>query len=200
MRVIANCLENPSWPDEIVVEQLLRLAPDQTLPGMVMPLIDGTGYHSKTECFVHFDGPDGEEVPFLPFVVHDTPKIDGVARRRSSAVILLNGDPAKRMGRPIYFLKREMRHGFMAPLRDGADFLGLNSSYLNADELVIQLSVPPSISITSEWLTQGGGLVPEKLTVPQGALSRGYKGLAGRLKNAQKGQGLRGLFTRVTTR
>ena len=169
LRVDANCLMHPNIPDEIQLEQLIRVPDGQTIPGIILPLIGGAGLLSHAECFVHLDGPKGEAVPIKQFIVHDNVIFNGEPKRRMCVVILLCGGLNNYSGRSLYVLKKEKRFGFMAPLKSpGQDYLGCRSHYWDSEEISVQLNVPADFgAVHADWIRDGeAGSGPEEQTVP----------------------------------
>jgi hypothetical protein len=159
LRVDANCLTHPNIPDEIQLEQLIRIPDGQTVPGILLPLIDGAGQLSHAECFVNLDGPKGDAIPIKQFIVHDNVIFKGETKRRMCIVILLCDELYRYSGRSLYVLKKEKRFGFMAPLKSlGQDFLGTASHYWDSAEVSIQLNVPADFGdVRVEWFRDGEG-------------------------------------------
>lgn len=198
--VDANCLIHPKTPDEIRLEQLIRLPEGQTIPGIILPMIDGAGHPSHTECFVHLDGPKGDAIPIKQFIVHDSVKFNGETKPRMCVVILLCDELSKYSGRSLYVLRKEKRFGFMAPLNSpGQDYLASRSHYWDADEVSIQLNVPADFGeVHAEWFRVGeGGSAPTEKTVPPILHPTHTNAYYAELKGVPHRMGLRANFKRI---
>ncbi len=207
MRVNARCVANPNTPDEIIVEQLIRFPENYIVPAVALPVTIGAGYRAGLECFLHLDSPNGPRIEFTEFVSNDeSMPADGAEahlnkKRRPSAVLLLKGDLKSYAGRDIYILKKELRYGFMADLRDkGADWLAVHSFYWDTDLISLELNVPRAFGALSPvWTREGhnSGTPPEQINPEPVLVPTHYSCYIAAIANVVVGDRLKGVFSRA---
>lgn len=208
MAVNAHSLSNPNVPDEIIVEQFIKLPENYIMPGVALPVTIGDGYRASLECFVCLDSPTGAQLEFTDFISNDEsdPKdandVNSTARRRPSAVMLFRDDLSKLAGRHIYLLKKEQRYGFMASLREkGNDYLALRSFYWRTDVVSLQLNIPKSFGgLDVVWMREGHNaapdLQPKKVSGELVLVPTNYNCYMARVESMLPGDRLRGVFNR----
>ncbi len=198
LRVTAHCLDKADRPDEISFEQTIRMPADRVVPGVVLYTMSGTGSSAQTECHVHLDGPTGEPIIFSEFVIHDT-IVEGLEEKRRTAVILLfHGDCSSLAGKLIYVLKKELRYGFMAPLRtDNRDVLSVRSWHWPTREVSIQLNIPKSFGrkVAAEWTRVGDGGEPVARVADKATCPAGFESYLASLGDVPVNTVLKGVFT-----
>lgn len=199
MRVNAYSLINPRDYDEIIIEQLIEFPDWRHVKGLILPIIDGNGYLSGIECHAYRGGPDGQEIKFEQIPIYQgKDSINYIPKNPKAIILLLKEKHSNLIGNSIYLIKKEIRYGFMLPLKDqGQDYLSVRCHYRPTKRVSIALNVPREFpSISSHWFCEGelAGSELLSINIPQNLVPSGFVCHTKALLDVDIGGCLRGHF------
>jgi predicted acylesterase/phospholipase RssA len=202
MRVNAFSLVTPSNYDEIHMEQLIEFPDGGYIKGAILTMTTGAGYVANVECHACVGGPDGPEMECEQFFIKDfQPGILQGESYTDVVVLLFKGDLKPLIGKSVYIIKKEMRHGFMLDLRENkTDFLALRSIFWPTDEISITLNVPKEFAaLRCEWLRERGaqGPPPYEVAPPHYLVPAGFVCYTQAIRQCGVGTRLKGTFYQV---
>lgn len=205
MTVNAYSLQNQNKADEIIIDSTIQIPSGKVLPGLFLSTLEGDGYSAGSKIEVYLLNPEDlstyekmQDTRYSVIYLDSSKIFPDRNQNRPYALLLFKGDLSFIQGRALRIMKRELRYGFMAPLkRDGRDVL-VSRVFWPTNEISVQLNVPTNFSpLKVNWnLAQ---VSDEKPFIQSGveisSVPSGYTAYIANVSNVKTGNALRGVFT-----